>query len=148
MLCRCMTEQDLPDATRPKRFRIPIWPYLIDNDQTSITYTMTGTSTPKRGRANTQGESIIFSPEALAKSLEALRVDAEARFGTNPNLDPFSIVLQDGCEDAKDTSAYPDDSKLGTGTKYEEHTFRQDYPTLFINTPPGRRKSLFNILCC
>ena len=109
---------------------------------------MTGTSTPKRGWENTQRESIIFSPEALVKSLEALRVDAEAGFGTNPNLNPFSIVLQDECEDAKDSSTYPDDRKLGTGTKYEEHTFKQDYPTLFINTPPGRYKLLFNIPSC
>jgi hypothetical protein len=104
------------------------------------------TSNPKRGRANTQGESVIFTPEALVKSLEALRIDAEAGFGTNPNLNPFSIVLQDGCEDAEDLSAYPDDSQLGTGVQYKEHTFKEEYPLLFINTPPGRRESSFSIL--
>ena len=100
------------------------------------------TSTPKRGRANTQGESIIFSPEALAKSLDALRLEAESGFVTNPNLNPFSIILQDGCEEAEDNSAYPDDSQHGTQVQYKEHTFQKDYPTLFINTPPGRRESL------
>ena len=104
------------------------------------------TSTPKRGRANTQGESVIFTPEALAKSLEALRMDAEAGFGTNPNLNPFSLVLQDGCEEAEDSSVYPDDSQLGTGVQYKEHTFKEEYPLLFINTPPGRRKSSCGIL--
>ena len=105
------------------------------------------TSTPKRGRANTQGESIIFTPEALEKSLEALRIEAEAGFGTNPNLNPLSIVLQDGCEEAE-VSAYPDDSQLGSGVQYEEHTFKQKYPLLFINTPPGRRKSSCNVIHC
>jgi hypothetical protein len=116
-----------------------------DHDNTrSTTYTMT--STPKRGRANTQGKSVIFTPEALAKSLEAFRMDAEAGFGTNPNLNPFSLVLQDGCEEAEDSSAYPDDSQLGTGVKHKEHTFKEEYPLLFINTPPGRCKSSCSIL--
>lgn len=97
------------------------------------------TSTPKRGRANTAGEQIVFSSEALVKSLEALRVEAESTFETNPNLNPFGIVLQDGCEDATDDH-YPDDKHLGTGVQYQNHTFKHDLPSLFINTPPGRRK--------
>ena len=57
------------------------------------------TSTPKRGRANTQGESVIFTPEALAKSLEALRIiskKATPRNGmTKPdNLDPAIWTLK------------------------------------------------------
>jgi hypothetical protein len=97
------------------------------------------TSTPKCGHANTQGDSIVFSAETLALSLEALRVEAETGFITNPNLHPFSIVLQDGCEDADD-DVYPDDTQHSTGIPYQEHSFKQDYPTLFINTPPGRRE--------
>ena len=108
--------------------------------------TDTMTSTPKRGRANTQGESIIFSPEALVQSFDALRLEAESGFVTNPNLSPFSIILQDGCEEAEDNSAYLDDSQHGNGVKHKEHTFQQDYPILFINTPPGRRELLCNLL--
>jgi hypothetical protein len=96
------------------------------------------TSTLKRGRANTQGDAITFSPETLERHLEALRIEAESTFVTNPNLDPFSVI-QDGCEEA-DESAYPDDSKHACSPTFEPHSFQSDFPKLFINTPPGRRE--------
>jgi hypothetical protein len=113
---------------------------MISDRYRALLTTMSGTSTPKRGRANTQGDTVSFSPEALELSLEALRLEAESSFATNPNLKPFSIVLQDGCEEDEDKSAYPDDSNHVPGVTYQEHSFHQDFPNLFINTPPGRRK--------
>jgi hypothetical protein len=106
------------------------------------------TSTPKHKQANTQGESIIFTPKALKKNLEALRIEAEADFRTTPNLNPLIIVLQNRCEEAEDPSAYPNDSQLGSGVQYEEHTFKQKYLHLFINTPPGCHMSSCNIIHC
>jgi hypothetical protein len=84
----------------------------------------------KCGCPNTQIDSIVLYPETVALSLKALKVEAETGFITNPNLHSFSIVLQDSCEDA-DNDAY------STGIWYQEHSFKQDYPILFINTPPG-----------
>ena len=83
----------------------------------------------------TPGGHPCHTLDVLIKSMKTLRLEAKLDFATNSNLNPFGIILNDGCEeDGKEN--YPDDSHLGAGEKYKEHTFKDIVPELFINTPP------------
>src|ERR1700727_2841940 len=91
----------------------------------------------KRAHANTAGDTSIVTAESLLKSLASITLEAQGNLATNPNADPLDLVLLDGCEDAMDKEAYPDDTNHVVGGTYVEHSFKKTHPEIFIPTAPG-----------
>ncbi|KAG2030243.1 hypothetical protein BDR03DRAFT_1017338 [Suillus americanus] len=89
----------------------------------------------KRSRANTAGDTLLATPESLLRSIASITLEARNNLGTNPNLDPFALVLLDGCEDA-DLALYPDDSNHKASETYREHSFSKTHPQ-YIATATG-----------
>ena len=91
----------------------------------------------KRARANTAGDTSVVTAESLLKSLASITLEAQGNLATNPNADPLGLVLLDGCEDAVDKEAYPDDTNHVVGDTYIKHSFKKARPEMFIPTAPG-----------
>jgi hypothetical protein len=82
----------------------------------------------KHARANTAGDTSVVTAESLLKSLASITLEAQGNLATNPNADPLGLVLLDGCEDAVDKEAYPNDTNHVEGDKYIEHSFKKTHP--------------------
>ena len=77
---------------------------------------------------STAGDISVVTAESLLKSPTSITLEAQGNLATNPNADPLGLVLLDGCEDAMDKEAYPDDTNHVVGDTYIEHSFKKTHP--------------------